>query len=87
MRLAEAEEARSKAREDRAELDEKLFTPLAADVQAAEAYAAQLKAAAAANDSAPLLRLAQELPEPTADLAFTRDYGLVQCAEAVEQAR
>lgn len=73
--------------EDRAELDEKLFTPLEADVQAAEEYAASLKAAAEANDSATLLRLAQELPEPTVDLPFVRDYGLVQCAEAVEQAR
>ncbi|HWH28559.1 MAG TPA: hypothetical protein VNU26_06280 [Mycobacteriales bacterium] len=73
--------------EDQAELREKLLTPLEADVQAAKGYAAQLSAAAEAEDSATLLRLAQELPETSADLEYMREYGLVQCAEAIEQAR
>lgn len=73
--------------EDRAELEEKLLTPLEADVVAAEGYAEQLSAAAAANDGATLLRLAQERPQTSADLPYMREYGLVRCTEAVELAQ
>ncbi|HWG93247.1 MAG TPA: hypothetical protein VNU66_03340 [Mycobacteriales bacterium] len=71
--------------EDAAEVTEKVYDPLRADVTAAEAYAEQLKAAAAANDTATLLRLVGERPQTTADLAFMRDYGFDQCVRAADQ--
>ena len=70
--------------EDRAEVEQKVLEPLADDVETAEQYAEQVKAAAAANDQAGLLRLLQESPQTTADVAFMRDYGYVECVEAVQ---
>jgi hypothetical protein len=71
--------------EDAAEVEQKVYAPLRADVGAAEAYAGQLKAAAAANDTAALLRLVQERPQTTADLAFMREYGFSECVRAADQ--
>jgi hypothetical protein len=71
--------------EDAAEITAKVYDPLRADVTSAEAYAGQLKAAAAANDTATLLRLAGERPQTTADLAFMREYGFDQCVRVADQ--
>lgn len=70
---------------DRASLQDKVLGPLRADVAVAESYAAQVKAAAAANDGAALLRLVQQRPQTSADLGFMRGYGLTQCASAADQ--
>lgn len=70
---------------DRAELQDKVLGPLQADVGTAEDYAEQIRTAAAANDGAALLRLVQERPQTTADLAYMRGYGLVECAAAADQ--
>jgi hypothetical protein len=71
--------------EDAAEITEKVYDPLRADVTAAEAYAEQLKAAAAANDTATLLQLVGERPQTTADLEFMREYGFGLCVQAADQ--
>jgi hypothetical protein len=71
--------------EDRAEIAAKVADPLHKDVGVAQAYAAQVKAAANANDSAALLRLVQDRPQTSADLAFMRTYGFVQCVKAADQ--
>lgn len=71
--------------EDRAELEEKVLGPLRGDLTGLEEYVDQLKAAAASNDGATLLRLSQERPQTTADLGFMRDYGFVECVTAAGQ--
>ena len=70
--------------EDQAELQEKVLGPLESDVGVAEQYAADVTAAAEANDQAGLLRLVQELPQTSADVEFMREYGLVECAKAAD---
>lgn len=70
--------------EDDAELTEKVLDPLRADALTARDYAAQVRAAADAGDSAALLDLVAALPNTTADLAFMRSYGLTQCAAAAD---
>ena len=70
--------------EDRARLEDNVLEPLREDVPRAEAYAQQLKDAAAANDGAALLKLVQERPQTSADLAFMRDYGFKQCVAAAD---
>jgi hypothetical protein len=70
--------------EDRDEVTEKVLDPLADDVARAEEYAGQVRAAAEANDSAALLGLVSEVPNTSADLAFMRDYGLIECARAAD---
>jgi len=50
-----------------------------------EAYAEEVKAAAAAGDGATLLRLVQERPQTSADLDFMREYGFDQCVRAADQ--
>ena len=70
---------------DRADLQAKVLDPLRADLTAAEQYVAQLKAAASANDGAALLRLVQDRPQTTADLAYMREYGFVECVKAADQ--
>jgi hypothetical protein len=70
--------------EDRAEVTEKVLDPLADDVARAEEYGSQVRAAADAGDSATLLSLVGQLPSTSADLAFMRDYGLVECAKAAD---
>ena len=73
-------------REDVEELEEKVVEPLQADLRTAEEYAASLKAAAEAGDTAELVRLSQELPQTTADTSFMQEYGFDECVEAVELA-
>jgi prophage DNA circulation protein len=68
--------------EDRAELTEKVLDPLASDVERAREYAEQVREAAEGMDNAALLELVQNVPETSADVAFMRDYGLVECASA-----
>lgn len=70
--------------QDRAELTEKVLDPLQADVESAREYAQQVRAAADAGDDPALLGLVSAVPETSADLAFMRDYGLVECAEAAD---
>ena len=70
--------------QDRQRLEEKVLEPLRSDVPRAEAYAQQLKDAATANDGAALLKLVQERPQTSADLAFMRDYGFKQCVAAAD---
>ncbi len=72
--------------EDRAEVTEKVLEPLADDVGRAETYAEEVRAAADGGDSATLLGLVSQVPSTTADVAFMRDYGLVECAKAAELA-
>ncbi|HVM26967.1 MAG TPA: hypothetical protein VM433_04750 [Mycobacteriales bacterium] len=71
--------------EDRPELTERVLDPLRDDVGVAEAYAEEVKAAAAAGDGATLLRLVQERPQTSADLDFMREYGFDQCVRAADQ--
>ena len=71
--------------EDRAQITAKVTDPLRKDVGVAETYAGQVKAAAAANDSATLLRLVQDRPQTSVDLAFMRTYGFVECVKAADQ--
>lgn len=71
--------------EDRARLQERVLGPLQEDVGVAEAYAAEVKAAATAGDGAALLRLVQERPQTSADLTYMRDYGFSQCVAAADQ--
>lgn len=70
--------------QDRAELTEKVLDPLQADVGRAREYAQQVRAAADAKDDPALLALVSAVPETSADLAFMREYGLVECAEAAD---
>lgn len=70
--------------EDRDEIRSKVLEPLEADIAAGEEYAAQVRAAAEANDGATLTRLIQEVPETTADVEFMREYGFVQCADLAD---
>lgn len=70
--------------EDVAELTEKVLDPLDTDIQRAEAYAAEVRAAAEANDNATLLRLVSEVPKTSADLDFMREYGFVECVNAAD---
>lgn len=70
--------------DDAGELTEKVLDPLQADVVTARDYAAQVRAAADAADSAALLDLVAALPNTTADLAFMRSYGLTECAAAAD---
>jgi hypothetical protein len=70
--------------EDRAEVMEKVLDPLADDLARAEEYAEEVRVAAESGDSAALLTLVREVPNTTADLAFMRDYGLVECAKAAD---
>jgi hypothetical protein len=70
--------------EDASRLEENVLAPLQEDVPRAEAYAQQLQDAAAAGDGAELLRLVQERPQTSADLAFMRDYGFTQCVAAAD---
>lgn len=72
--------------EDRAEVTEKVLEPLADDVGRAEEYGQQVQDAASSGDSAALLGLVSQVPSTSADVAFMRDYGLVECAEAAELA-
>ena len=71
--------------EDRERLEEAVLGPLREDVGVAEAYAAEVKAAAAAGDGAELLRLVQARPQTTADLEYMREYGFGQCVAAADQ--
>lgn len=70
--------------DDAAELTEKVLDPLRADARTARDYAAQVRTAADAGNSAGLLDLVAALPSTTADLAFMRSYGLTQCATAAD---
>jgi len=70
--------------EDKAELEEKVLSPLSSDAGVAEQYAADVGTAAEANDQAALLQLVQQLPQTSADLDFMREYGLVECAKAAD---
>lgn len=70
--------------EDRAQIEAKVLTPLTSDEATAAAYVDKVKAAAAANDNATLLRLVQERPRTTADVAFMRSYGFDQCIKAAQ---
>lgn len=70
--------------EDAAELTEKVLDPLVDDVVRAQEYAAEVRTAADAGDGPGLLRLVQEVPQTSADLAFMREYGLEQCASAAD---
>ena len=70
--------------EDREEVTTKVLEPLADDVARAEEYAAEVRTTAESCDSAALLALVQDVPKTTADVAFMRDYGLVECAEAAD---
>lgn len=72
--------------EDRDEVTEKVLDPFADDLAVAEEYAAEVRTAAEAGDSAALLALIQNVPGTSADLEFMRDYGLVECAEAADPA-
>jgi hypothetical protein len=83
-RTVDAVAAVEPPQEDRARLEERVLEPLRSDVPRAEAYAQQLKDAAAANDGATLLRLVQERPQTSADLAYMRDYGFSQCVAAAD---
>jgi hypothetical protein len=69
--------------EDAAEIEERVLDPLDADLAAADEFAEEVSAAAQANDSAALIELVQNPPEPTVDIAFVRDYGFETCAEAL----
>lgn len=70
--------------EDRDEIRSKVLDPLEVDLAAGDAYAAEIRAAAEANDSAALLRLIQEVPETTVDLEYMREYGFVECVELAD---
>lgn len=70
--------------EDRDEIRSKVLDPLEADIETGEGYAAQVRAAAEANDGATLTRLIQEVPKTTADVEFMREYGFVQCADLAD---
>ncbi len=72
--------------EDRDEIRSKVLDPLEADIETGEAYAAQVRTAAEANDGATLTRLIQEVPKTTADVEFMREYGFVQCADLADDA-
>jgi hypothetical protein len=71
--------------EDRAEVQDKVVGPLRADVEVAEDYAAQITAAAEADDVERLLALGDEVPGTGADVAFMREYGFDECVRAAEQ--
>ena len=70
--------------EDQGRLEENVLEPLRSDIPRAQAYAQELKDAAAANDGAALLQLVQDRPQTSADLAFMRDYGFSQCVAAAD---
>lgn len=70
--------------DDSAELTEKVLDPINADVGTAQDYAAEVRTAADAGDSAALLALVSELPMTTADVEFMREYGLTECADATD---
>lgn len=71
--------------DDRAELEEKVLTPLEDLVGEGNDYVDQVRDAG--TDQAKLLALLSERPTAAEiDVDFLRDYGLTSCAEAVEQA-
>lgn len=72
-------------KEDAAEISAKVTDRLKADEATVATYVDQVKAAAAANDNAGLLRLVQNRPRTTADVAFMRTYGFDQCVKAAQQ--
>jgi hypothetical protein len=66
--------------DDRAELEERLLDPLAAQVEAGREFAGKVEAAG--DDSAQLLPLLGQVPGTGAiDLDYARDYGLSSCTE------
>lgn len=71
---------------DKAELESKVLQPLQKDLGTATDYAGQFKAAAAAGDNAALLRLLQDRPKTTADVAFMKAYGFSECVKAAQLA-
>lgn len=72
--------------DDAAQVRSRVTDRLQADAQTVAGYVDQVKAAAAANDNAALLRLLQQRPRTTADLQFMRTYGFDQCVRAAQQA-
>lgn len=71
--------------DDRAELQERVLTPLAEVVDQGREFAAKVRAAG--SNQLQLLPLLSQRPTTDAiDTDFLRDYGLDTCAEAVEAA-
>ena len=71
--------------EDRAQLEDKVLDPLADLVEQGRAFAAKVRAAG--TDQKKLLPLLTQRPTTEAiDTEFLREYGLEDCADAVEKA-
>lgn len=70
---------------DRAALQEKFLSPLQAQADDAERYAADVTAASKNNDQAALGRLALSPPtKPKADLDYLKKYGFTACVDAAD---
>ena len=72
---------------DAAALKSKLLDPLGVQLQAGDAYAAKVDAAAKSKDQAGLLQLVTHPPTQTrVDLAFLKSYGFKACVQAADTA-
>lgn len=72
-------------KDDKADLQAKVLTPLDAQVQAGRDYAAKIKKAVDANDQKALGELVADPPtEGKADLAWMRSYGFKECVDTAE---
>lgn len=71
--------------DDAVDLRSELLDPLAADVKAAQEFAAKVRAAD--GNGAKLLPLLGQRPKTTVDVAYARSFGLGSCADAAEAAQ
>jgi protein-tyrosine-phosphatase len=70
--------------DDRAELEQKLLDPLAAQLEEGREYAAKVEAAG--TDTSKLLPLLGQVPDTgDIDLAYAQEYGLSACTELIPQ--
>ena len=75
----------SPPKQDRAGLDQHVFTPLHTQLTALRAYADQVRAAASKHDSIALTKLLSDPPNKTAaDLDWMRSYGFRQCVDLAD---
>ena len=78
-------EAQQPPEADRAALEREVFAPLRSQLADAEKYAAEIKAAAAAQNTARVFELAGQAPTKTrANIEFMRSYGFAECAKAAD---
>lgn len=72
-------------KQDRADLDKHVFTPLHDQLVLARGYADKVRAAAKKNDAVELSQLLSDPPNKTrADLAWMRSYGFRACVDAAD---